>query len=182
MGKMLNLLQDGDRRTVGKVADAVRLAVGKPKYITELMDLLSDPRPEVRMRAADALEKATVQQADMLAPHKDQLLELTEDAQQSEVRWHLAQIVTRLDLNAEEIDDLSEVFGRWFRRAASKIVRTAALQAMFDLAQKEPALLDETLKMLEDGINSPVPALNARARKLKGPLERFKASHEAKSL
>ena len=178
MGKMLNLLLEGDRRTVGRVADAVRLALDEPKHIAELMDLLTDPRAEVRMRASDALEKATVQRSDLLAPHKDHLLELTEDAVQSEVRWHLAQIVTRLDLERDEIDDLSHVFSKWFRRAASKIVRTAALQAMFDLAQKDGRLIGPAQQMLEDGLNSPVPALCARARKLKGPLERLKAAQE----
>jgi len=175
MGQMLDLLKQGDRRTVGRVADAVRLAVGKPRHINELVDLLSHADPAVRMRAADALEKATVQHMNLLAGHKGYLLELTEVATQNEVRWHLAQILTRMDLSAEEIVDLADVFTRWFRRADSRILRTSALQAMADLAHKDANLVDEALEMVQVALDSTIPALKARARKLKVPLERLKA-------
>ncbi|OEJ65230.1 HEAT repeat domain-containing protein [Magnetovibrio blakemorei] len=176
MGKMLNLLNDGDQRTIGRVADAVRLALGKPQHINELVDLMSHANPAVRMRAADALEKATVQHAPLLAPHKDYLIDLIEVAQQNEVRWHLAEMVTRLDLQGDEIFALAAIFTRWFQRADSRIVRTAALQGMFDLAHKDTSLIDETLKMMELALAGSIPALKARARKLKGPLERLKAA------
>ncbi|MBL4613552.1 MAG: hypothetical protein JKY27_01570 [Magnetovibrio sp.] len=168
MGKMLDLLKDGDHRTIGRVADAVRLAIGKVAHVNELVDMLSDANPAVRMRAADALEKATVQHLELLEPHKDHLLELIEAASQNEVRWHLAQILTRLDLQAEEIRDLSDLFRRWFDRAGSRIVRTSALQGMFDLAHKDSALIEETLNMLGEALDSPMVALSARARSSKG--------------
>jgi len=177
MGKMLNLLKEGDRRTVGRVADAVRLAIGKPAHIDELVDLLSDANPAVRMRAADALEKATVQHQALLEPHKDHLLELAEVATQNEVRWHLAQLLTRLDLDEVEAEDVAEVFRRWFRRADSRIVKTSALQGMADLALKDTEWVDEALEMIEVALNSPIPALKTRARKLKGSLERVKANN-----
>jgi len=174
MGKMLNLLREGDNRTTGQVAEAVRLALADPRHIDELVDLMSYSSPAVRMRAADALEKATVQRFDLLARHKDYLLELIEEASQNEVRWHLAQLVTRLDLEADEIDDLALIFTKWFERADSRIVRTSALQGMADLAHKDTSLIDTALKMTEKALASPIPALKARARKLKGPLERLK--------
>jgi len=176
MGKMLNLLNDGDQRTLGRVADAVRLAVGKPLHINELVDLLSHANPAVRMRAADALEKATVQHAPLLAPHKAYLITLIDAATQNEVRWHLAELVMRLDLHGDEISDLAVVFRRWFQHADSRIVRTAALQGMFDLAHKDLSLIDEALKMTEQALAGSIAALKARARKLKGPLERLKAA------
>ncbi|HEY9079350.1 hypothetical protein [Magnetovibrio sp.] len=175
MGKMLNLLKDGDGRTTGQVGAAVRLAVGNPGYINELVDLMSYANPAVRMRAADALEKATVQHAELLARHKDFLLDLIEVATQNEVRWHLAQLVTRLELESDEIDDLARIFTKWFERADSRIVRTSALQGMAELAHKDASLIDVALKMTETALVSPIAALKARARKLKGPLERLKA-------
>ncbi|MCW8916799.1 MAG: hypothetical protein OQK24_13235 [Magnetovibrio sp.] len=175
MGKMLNLLKEGDRRTVGRVSDAVRLAIGKPQHIDELVDLLTHANPAVRMRAADSLEKSTVQHAEFLTPHKEQLLELAEIATQNEVRWHLAQILTRTDLEPDEMSDLAEVFDRWFRGADSRIVRTSALQGMVDLAVRDQTYLDDALKMLEEALESSIPALSARARKLRGPLQRLKS-------
>ncbi len=175
MGKMLNLLKEGDRRTIGRVADAVRLAVGKSHHIDELVDLLAHANPAVRMRAADALEKSTVQHAELLERHKDSLLELAELATQNEVRWHLAQILTRLDLEPDEMSGLADVFERWFRRADSRIVKTSALQGMADLAVRDQAYLDNALVMLEEALESPIPALSARARKLNGTLQRLKS-------
>lgn len=176
MGKMLNLLNEGDHRTIGRVADVVRVAIGNVAYIGELVELMSYGDPAVRMRAADALEKATVQQQNLLASHKNHLLDLIETATQNEVRWHLAPILTRLDLLPDEVEDLAETFSRWFRRADSRIVRTAALQGMADLAFRDARLIAEALKMTEQALSSPIPALKTRARKLKGPLERLQAA------
>lgn len=177
MGKMLTMLREGDRRTTGRVAEAVRAAIGNPTHIDELVDLLSHANPAVRMRAADALEKATVQHQDLLLPHKDYLLELVEVATQNEIRWHLAQLLTRMDLEPGEIEDLAEIFRRWFRKADSRIVRTSALQGMADLVRQDPGLLEDALVMLEEALVSPIAAVKARARKLKGPLERLKAKN-----
>jgi len=174
MGKMLNLLKEGDRRTTGRVADAVRAAIGNANLIDELVELMSHSDPAVRMRAADALEKATVQHAELLMRHKDYLLDLIEEASQNEVRWHLAQMLTRLELEAEEIEGLAHIFTKWFARADSRIVRTSALQGMADLAHKDASLIEPALKMIERALTNSVPALKARARKLKGPLERLK--------
>ena len=174
MGKMLNLLREGDHRTTGQVADAVRLAIADSRHIDELVDLMSYSNPAVRMRAADALEKATAQRPGLLMRHKDSLLDLIEEASQNEVRWHLAQMITRLELQAHEIDDLALIFTKWFERADSRIVRTSALQGMADLAHKDAGLIDAALEMAELALVSSIPALKARARKLKGPLERLK--------
>lgn len=175
MGKMLSLLKEGDRRTTGRVMDAVRLAMGKSQHIDELVDLLGHANPAVRMRAADALEKSTVQHAELLEKHRDHLLELADIVTQNEIRWHLAEILTRLDLDEAEMTDLAEVFGRWYRRADSRIVKASALQGMADLAVRDQMFLDEALGMVEEALGSPIPALSARARKLVGMLHRLKA-------
>lgn len=176
MGQMLSLLKEGDRRTTGRVAEAVSLAVRKPAHIDELVDLLSHTAPEVRMRAADALEKSTAQNIEPLARHKDHLLELVEVAKQNEVRWHLAQILVRLELSEMEIEDLLDIFTRWFWRSDSRILRTFTLQAVFDLAHHNDEALAEAGRMLGWALDCPFPAVRARARKLQGPLQRLKAN------
>jgi len=40
MGKMLNLLREGDNRTTGQVAEAVRVAIVDPRHIGELVGLM----------------------------------------------------------------------------------------------------------------------------------------------
>ncbi|MDX5324328.1 MAG: hypothetical protein LPJ96_11995 [Exiguobacterium sp.] len=53
------LLNGGDLRSIGQV-DAVVVNVGDdPDRFSELMTGLTDDRPVVRMRSADAVEKVT---------------------------------------------------------------------------------------------------------------------------
>ena len=50
------------------------------------------------MRAADAAEKITVTRPELLKPHKLELLGLLDEAEQIELRWHLALMAPRLAL------------------------------------------------------------------------------------
>jgi hypothetical protein len=57
------MLSGGDRRSIGRVAEIVDLIDHHPKTISSLIDCLWDEDACVRMRAADALEKISREQA-----------------------------------------------------------------------------------------------------------------------
>ena len=48
------------------------------------------------MRAADAIEKITMRHPEYLQPYKTQLIEQLALIDQKEVRWHVAQMVSRV--------------------------------------------------------------------------------------
>ena len=52
-----SLLGQGDRRTVGHVAELVDVVLRKPKLVSALVECIFDADEGIRMRAADALEK-----------------------------------------------------------------------------------------------------------------------------
>jgi len=54
------------------------------------------------MRAADATEKVTRRHRELLQPYKKELLGLMTEAQEQELRRHLAVMVPRLRLNDKE--------------------------------------------------------------------------------
>jgi hypothetical protein len=54
------------------------------------------------MRAADAAEKVSGIQPGLLKPYKAGLLGLLSEAEQIELRWHLAQMIPRLPLTQAE--------------------------------------------------------------------------------
>jgi len=54
------------------------------------------------MRSADAAEKTTRRHRALLQPHKSELLGLLAETQEQELRWHLAALISRLELNARE--------------------------------------------------------------------------------
>lgn len=178
MGRLYDLIKDGGLNVVGGAGRAAMAVRAKPALASELVDLLSDSNPAVRMRAADALEKASVQNEALLAPHKDALLEKAEATAQKELRWHFAQLLPRLPLDAEERFDLAELLQRWYARDNSRIVRTFALQGLVDLAGQDGRFIGPAQVLVLDAQDSPLPAVRARARKLAPVLARLKANQE----
>jgi len=80
----------------------VKLVLSDPKRFPELFGCLWDEDPIVRMRAADAAEKITVTRPELLKPHKLELLGLLDEAEQIELRWHLALMAPRLALTVRQ--------------------------------------------------------------------------------
>ena len=93
---ILRKLEGGDRRSCGRTSEVVEEIRENPKLLADLVGGLTSEDPIVRMRAADALEKATRARPDWLTVFKNTLLRLATESEQQEVRWHLAQILPRL--------------------------------------------------------------------------------------
>src|SRR5271156_6458595 len=129
---ILPLLQGGDRRTIGR-SDQVAARVSKaPELFAELIAGLWSEDPLVRMRAADAAEKVTRKKRELLLPHKKELLSLMAETEQQELRWHLAAMVPRIQLNAKERQIAIAALNRYLEDRSS-IVKTSALQGLADL-------------------------------------------------
>ncbi|HMD32229.1 MAG TPA: hypothetical protein VKG84_09995 [Candidatus Acidoferrales bacterium] len=168
---ILDLLAGADRRTIGR-ADQVARLVGKnlalfPKLIAGLWS----EDPVIRMRAADAVEKITRTAPAQLQRYKKELLGLMAEADQQELRWHLAVMVPRLSLKPAERRRAAELLSGYLEDRSS-IVRTFALQGLADLAQQEPSMRATVTDLLRESVRSGTPAMRARSRKLLLQLER----------
>src|SRR5215467_6481341 len=104
------LLRGGDRRSIGRSNDVVKLVLRAPKRFAELMQCLWSNDPIVRMRAADAAEKISATRPELLRHYKAELLGLLAEAEQIELRWHLAQMIPRLPLTQGERRRATEAF------------------------------------------------------------------------
>jgi hypothetical protein len=123
------------------------------------------------MRAADAAEKVTRKHPELLTPFKKELLGLMTEATEQEMRWHLAVIVPRLPLSAEERElAISSLDG--YLEDRSSIVRTFALQGLADLAQNDSVIRPGVVETLREATRNGTPAMKARSRKLLLRLER----------
>jgi hypothetical protein len=162
---LLTLLEGGDRRSIGR-ADQVAVAVSKDRALfpTLMQGWWSDD-PLVRMRAADATEKVTRKNPDLLPAYKKQLLKLLADVEQQELRWHLAALVPRLPLSHRE-RDLAASSLRCYLQDQSSIVKTCALQALADLAKDDSTMRREVKKLLSQSLRNGTPAMKARSRRL----------------
>jgi hypothetical protein len=123
------------------------------------------------MRAADAAEKVTRKNHELLQPHKKELLGLMAEVEQQEMRWHLAVMLPRLPLNPRERALVATLLTRYLADRSS-IVKTFALQGLADLAQDDTNIRPGVIEVLREATRTGTPAMKARGRKLLIRLER----------
>jgi hypothetical protein len=168
---ILLLLEGGDRRTIGRSDQAVAIVSKDPRLFPKLIAGLWCEDPLVRMRAADATEKVTRTNREFLQPYKRELLGLMRESKQQELRWHLAVMVPRLLLNARERQHATSLLNSYLEDRSS-IVRTSALQGLYDLAQNDPSIRPTVVETLRKASRIGTPAMKARSRRLLCQLER----------
>jgi hypothetical protein len=159
------MLKGGDRRSIGKANQIAKRVLSEPKRFAELVACLWDDDPIVRMRAADAADKVTVTKPELLNPQKQELLGLLVEAEQIELRWHLALMVPRLELSARERERAAASLRRYLEDRSS-IVKTFAMQGLVDLAAQDPSLREMARRIIEESLLTGTAAMKARARKL----------------
>ena len=172
MGGILERLRGGDRRSIGEVEVVIAIILETPALFGEVLEGMRAEDPVLRMRAADAVEKVTRRHPELLHPFKKRLLGEFLEIEQQEVRWHLAQMLPRLDYEGVEKRQAVALLLDWARSSKSRIVQVNAMQALADLAIKDeelrPAVLDALEGLVEDGS----AAVVSRGRKLIVELKR----------
>jgi len=163
--ELRDVLSGGDRRSIGRVPVVLDMVRRRPALARQLVAALSDTDPLVRMRAADALEKASAARPELLHPHRRELLGLAGQATQQELRWHLAQIIPRLPLTRRQRRRAAALL-EIYLRDRSAIVRTFAMQALADLASKDATLRPGVMPRLKRLASTGTPAMRARGRRL----------------
>ena len=156
------MLEGSDRRSIGRSNKAARLVLLHPRRFRELIACLWHENPVVRMRAADAAEKISAKKPRLLDRHKRELLGLLAEAEQIELRWHLAAMIPRLRLTPAE-RRRAAVAVHSYLEDRSSIVKTFALQALSDLAENDANLRPKVKQLLEEALQSGTPAMRARA-------------------
>lgn len=165
MSTLLEKLSGGDRRSIGRSEEVAAAVIEKPSLFSQLFDGMLDADPIVRMRAADAVEKVTAKHPDWLKPYKRKLLGPIAAIDQQEVRWHLAQMLPRLQLSVHQRREATNILLGYLNDESS-ITRTFALQALADLAKDDLRLRQEIIGLLKDATRSGTSAMKSRAKNL----------------
>ena len=97
MKNIADMLKGGDLRSVGQANKVISL-IDDQESFDKLFQQLFNADRKIVMRAADAIEKITLKNAGFLKHHKASILKLMETAKHIELKWHLALIVSRLQL------------------------------------------------------------------------------------
>jgi len=162
-------LRGGDRRSIGAANELASAAGGNRARFRGLVEAMWHRDEVIRMRAADAAEKASREHPELLAPYKPELLGLLREATQQELRWHLAPMIARLDLTRVERADAVSIL-KTYLDDRSSIVRTFAMQALADIADDD--LRPEVLDLIRVLTKTGSAAMRARGRKLLKKLEK----------
>jgi len=168
---LIRLLKGGDRRSLGRANQIAARVAKNSALFPQLMAGLWSEDPVVCMRAADAAEKVSHAKPELLRRYKEELLGLLEEAEQQELRWHLALMVPRLPLNTAERRRAAAALENYLQDRGS-IVKTHALQGLADLAAGQPQMRQQVIDLLHESARSGTAAMRARSRKLLARLER----------
>lgn len=175
MDSLLERLTGGDRRSTGCADEVAAEAEARPELLMVLLTGLDHADPLVRMRSADALEKATRAAPERLQPFAAAILAAAEGASQQEVRWHAAQLIGRLEWTPEQQERAVRLLYHYLQ-ARSRIVVTFSLQALADLAQRDPDLMEQVRPLLSELAVTSSGAVRSRAARLLAELGRNQAS------
>jgi hypothetical protein len=172
MANILSRLRGGDRRSIGKVNEVVAAVRKKPDLFKDLVNGLFDENPVVRMRAADAMEKISLDNPQSLQPFKTELIRLAQQTQQQELRWHTAQMIPRLKLTPKEAATVTDILFDYLNDK-SKIVVTFAIQALSDLALTKGDASARVIRAIEKLTRTGSPAIQSRGKKLLPKLKKL---------
>jgi HEAT repeat protein len=168
---LLAKLAGGDRRSIGRSGEVAAEVLADPSLFPALFAGMLDADPLIRMRAADAVEKVTAAHSEYLRPYKDELLHQAALSMQQEMRWHVAQLIPRLELSADERVEAVDILNEYLSDK-SRIVQAFALQALADLATDDESLRPQVITRIEKLMQSGSPAVQSRARRLSNAIER----------
>lgn len=171
MRPVLEMLKGGDRRSIGESNSVVAMVLKEPRLFDDLFAGLLADDPAIRMRSADAAEKVTAVHPEYLVPYKQMLLKSLAKLEQADVRWHVAPMLARLPLSQTEQTAVIDVLAGYLKDRSS-IVKTTAMQALCDLAERYKALRPFALLQVRELIAMGTPAMKARGKKLLAKLNR----------
>lgn len=163
---ILSKLALGDLRTIGKSEEVVNEVLNNPHLISKLLLGLENDNKGIRMRSADVLEKVVKQLPGTLDNNVNTVIELAKKADQQEVQWHLAQIVTYISLNPSQARKFAEIILNYYLDSKSSIVKVFSLTALVHLSKLTKLESINVKELVNKALKSDKSSISTRAKKL----------------
>lgn len=165
MEKIIDKLIGGDLRSKGRSEEVVKDIEKNKSLLTEIIEAVFNENPLIRMRSADVLEKYSIRNIKNIQKFKLRLIKASKIEQQ-EVRWHLAQIYSRLEFNQKEMKKIEKILLDWIKKDKSNIVKTCSMQTLADFAIKDKKRKSKIINLIKRMMIRGSPAVVSRGRKL----------------
>ena len=163
--KIYELLSGRDLRSISRSNEVIKLIKTQEEFDI-LFEYLFDENRLIVMRAADSIEKIT-KDNEYLDKHKTELLKLLDMCRDIELKWHLALVISRINLNIPELENVYLLLKKWvLDKDESKIVRVNSLQTLFEISRENNELEKDFLKIVKELKKENISSLNARIKKI----------------
>ncbi|MBI3397519.1 hypothetical protein HY045_03525 [Candidatus Woesebacteria bacterium] len=166
MDYILRMLSKGDLRTTGASEEVINMALRNNSVVRLVVQGLKDDDPGIKMRSADVLEKIGSIEPRLLQPHKKTFLSVASKSEQQEVQWHMAQIISYLNLTPKELEFAKDTLLRYYNDSISNIVKAFSLTALAQLSSKNEGLKPVVKILLDKAVKSGTPSIKTRAKKI----------------
>ena len=165
------MLSGGNPRSLRGVEQVIAAALADPGALEALFECLFCDDAVVRMRAGDALEQIARIRTELLAPFTRRLLSDVAEVDQPSIQWHLAQILTEIELTPQQRPAAIAILKRNVERYEDWIVLNLTLQALAHFARGDPALQRELVPILRRHQADTRKSVAKRATRLLAQLE-----------
>lgn len=139
--------------------DQVIAMIDGPAAFAKLWSLLAHADPLVRLRAADAADKASRNRPELLASSRPDLALTSHGDEAGEHACQIVPFASRLALSADEAARLMRRLEDTMLNHPSDFIRTEALRAAFALAAEHRRLQPRARALAKDAKNSSGPEL-----------------------
>lgn len=160
------ILAGGDPRSLGRVDEVIEHVLAWPEHFPALFDCFFSPDETVRMRAGDAIEKLARTRPDLLTAHRARLLADVPGIEQPSVQWHLAQMLTRIELTPRQRVRAVQILRRNLDTYDDWIVVNLTLEALAHFARSDPVLRRDLIPVLRNHRRSRRKSIARRAARL----------------
>ena len=92
MREIKEYLKGNDLRSIGNNEEIIEL-IHSQKDFDKLFSFLHEENRYIRMKAIDIIEKITTKKRKYLKKFKNEIIEFTENNNNIEFKWHLAQLL-----------------------------------------------------------------------------------------
>jgi len=149
----------------------VQEVLSNPHLVAELFSGVFIPDPGLRLRCSDALAKVAHHNPPLLQPYTHVLIDTVSTIDQQEVQWHLAEIISLIELDQQDQEKAVTFLLRFLETTKSNIVKVFSLQALTDIARRNNTFKGTTIRVIKQEMEQGAPSIVSRGKKLLKLLE-----------
>jgi hypothetical protein len=171
MSALRRKLSGGTRTSIGSADQVIQALLKSPSGLPEIYDLFFDQDAVVAMRASYVAMRVAEQSPESVAPFARDLIKNLAKYTQQEVRWHVPQLFTHIELTKAQRQKAYEVFMDWAETDKSKIVGYYCLQTAADFAELDETLLQDFIPRLRKANKTGAKSIQNRCKKIARQLD-----------